>query len=118
MPVSHVERTDAPNLGAAIEGVWGDCVQGLPTPQCPTGDHYVVLETALFQSEEAALDAGMRLFSEYASGKKGTLYWRVRPELAQRHRVYKVYMRLVITDKPVLWPDIVAYETAQQKAVA
>lgn len=52
------------------------------------------------QARGAAEDA----FNKYAEGRTGTLYWRVIPEIAFDHkrRRYAYYMRLLISDKPVV----------------
>ncbi len=53
-------------------------------------------------SPAKAREAAQRHFDIYASGKSGTLYWRVAPEIAlsTARRAYAYYKRLHISDKP------------------
>lgn len=56
-------------------------------------------------SEQSAIDLARAAFDQYAKGRNGTLYWRHKPPLVERWSgQYKVYMRLVISDKPPLHP--------------
>lgn len=68
----------------------------------PTGEPYTELPAKeWYPSREAALDAAKAAFDEYAEGKTGTLFWRVKPELGQDYKNgWKFYMRLLISDKP------------------
>jgi hypothetical protein len=52
--------------------------------------------------EETACMSAASAFRDYAEGRTGTLYWRVKPELSwsSDHRRCMVYMRLLISDKP------------------
>jgi hypothetical protein len=52
-------------------------------------------------SAEAARIAAQEHFNSYAEGRKGTLYWRVPPEIAVA-KGHAYYMRLLISDKPQL----------------
>lgn len=73
--------------------------------------------------EETAVNCARAAFDSYADDKAGTLYLRkpITLETAnvpqwdgQRKRDwplrYRVYLRLVISDKPVVFPDLAAYE--------
>lgn len=57
-----------------------------------------------------------------------TLYWRILPQLdsveasiyldgfvSERHSIYKVYSRLLISDRPVIWPTLEAYMKAKDE---
>jgi hypothetical protein len=65
------------------------------TELCRIGEY----RTASGAREQAQDD-----FDRYAEGRKGTLYWRVVPEIAfmPRREKYGYYMRLLISDKPVI----------------
>lgn len=54
---------------------------------------------------EDAYSASLAAFREYAEGKSGAIYWRVHPELAQERSKWAFYMRLLISDSPVLKKD-------------
>jgi hypothetical protein len=65
------------------------------------GEPYVVVADHQWHpTREAVIEAAMRTFDAYASGKKGKLYWRVRPEIDQQKQGWRFYMRLLISDKP------------------
>jgi hypothetical protein len=71
----------------------------------PTGEPYVeLINTRMLPaiSEQAAYDQALDTFRSYAEGKSGVLYWRVCPEIAQAPSGWKFYMRMLISDKPVL----------------
>lgn len=73
--------------------------------QSVTGEPYtelcVAYPSALESAEEARIAAQCH-FDSYATGKSGTLYWRVPPEIAlsSRRQRYAYYLRLLISDKP------------------
>lgn len=123
-------------LTAYIENLF-PCVEGLPTPICQTGDSYVVI------GEEAgdvgpriiapmvpgvvregrvrkwhsgvprALIAATACFDLYAEGRFGTLYWR-RPAYWSRYgKRCAVYLRLAISDKPIIYPDMETLDIAR-----
>jgi hypothetical protein len=90
---------------------------------CETGDRYVTIDSngikqegeasaVWYESEDQAIGAWLDAVTAYASDKVGTLYWRMRPTLeawplddkARTHDrpAYKVFSRLVISDKPLL----------------
>jgi hypothetical protein len=68
-----------------------------------TGENY----TELCRIGECLSAAGAREhaqdhFDRYSKGRKGTLYWRIVPEIAftPKKAKYGYYMRLLISDKP------------------
>jgi hypothetical protein len=74
-----------------------------------TGEEYIQLTPAMNSYPTSPLDArnaAQSAFDTYAADKSGTLYWRIRPEIAGRllHKpervIYIYYMRLLISDKP------------------
>lgn len=81
---------------------------GDPTtgPHAVTGERYTELTklpySAGYLTVEAARIAAQEAFDAYAKDKSGTLYWRIKPEIAmsRRHQSYAYYMRLLISDKP------------------
>jgi hypothetical protein len=91
------------NCSCAVTGdkyvVIGSQYPGIPTvpgtiDECASG------ESAF--DEETACYAALNSFQLYAEGRAGKVYYRHRPELEydDRERRYKVYMRLVISNKP------------------
>lgn len=72
-----------------------------------TGEEYTVLSCPWqdgFPSAMVARMAAQEDFDKYALDKKGTLYWRIVPEIefSLRHEKYGYYLRLLISDKPVV----------------
>jgi hypothetical protein len=78
-------------------------------------------------SEETAVDLWLQAVRDYAADKSGTLYWRIPPEMGEvmllqvkdngerftmardgfvikPYRYYRVYSRLLISDKPQIMP--------------
>lgn len=104
-------------------------VDGLSMAYSQTGETYTVIVSGgvkpegerhpiLCSFESEAVKHWLAAFNEYAKDKAGTVYWRVRPEMnswvvyeegdTRREfgdRVYVVYARLLISDKPVLPKD-------------
>jgi hypothetical protein len=87
--------------------------EGQPCSVSQTGEDYTQLYSSgvaqegsacqLYPSEKQALAAYKASFDEYASSRKGTLYWRIRPELTEiPEKGWSVYSRLLITDKDEL----------------
>lgn len=104
MPITS---NDCHEVRAWIEGAWS-CVEGLAGPLSQTGEPYVVI-SVIRETEEEARSAAIDAFIAYADGRAGCLYWRIYPEVLVerdgRRKVaerWKVYMRLLISDKPVL----------------
>lgn len=111
MTVTH---TRCPEIQSWVEAQF-PCVEGLAGPHSQTGEAYVVIGmgpigfTIVRESEAEAIEAAKEAFSAYAVWKRGVLYWRILPEMAV-HRdgrrkpeaQFKVYMRLLISDRPVL----------------
>lgn len=110
------------------------CEDAPATALYPTGEEFVEIGIdgimgedrfpGFATSETAAASAWVAAVLRYATGKKGTLYWRERPAIAAfdvfldnslhypdfphgKHfcarRVFKVYSRLLITDRPIVW---------------
>lgn len=74
-----------------------------------TGEKYTELTCRWSEGSptaKQAREAAQTEFDEYASGKVGTLYWRVPPEIAfgVKQRLFAYYMRLLISDKPLIPP--------------
>lgn len=66
----------------------------------PFGDPYIEISgKAWYPTRDAVIQAATKAFDEYAEGKTGKVYWRVRPEIEQGKRGWRFYMRLVISDK-------------------
>jgi hypothetical protein len=78
---------------------WNWTVQSGAT--AATGEPFVDLTTREWQpSRDALIEAAKKAFDAYAEGKTGTLYWRVRPEIAEdSSKGWRFYMRLLISDK-------------------
>lgn len=108
------------DLQAYIEGRFPS-VRGFPSARCPTDDLYVVLGTFRatgagilpegmerigFTTPKEALSEAKKAFDFYADGKTGTLYWRMQPRIDEFRGLHRVYLRLVITDNPVLWASL------------
>jgi hypothetical protein len=53
----------------------------------------------LGNSEEGVYQEALKAFHAYASGKTGTLFWRVYPEIAGSDEEWRTYMRLLISNK-------------------
>ena len=73
--------------------------------QSVTGESYTELYASYpggFDSAEIARLAAQSHFDGYSSGKLGTLYWRIVPEIALSvpKNKYAYYLRLLISDKP------------------
>jgi len=70
--------------------------------KAPTGEPFKELINPDLQrrdSDQAAYDLALATFHKYAATRgPGTLYWRTYPEVENG----KFYMRLLISDKPVL----------------
>lgn len=62
---------------------------------CPTGERFVVFKAFGATENEASAEL-LKSFEEYASGKSGTLYWRMRPQAVIDDGRYVVRTRLVI----------------------
>ena len=67
----------------------------------PTGEPYVELTAREWsKNRDNVIRDAMQAFDDYAKGKRGTIYWRKRPEIAQDERQgWRFYMRLLISDK-------------------
>lgn len=88
------------------------------TPRSVTGEPYVVIGAQypgmpvipgtvdegqireLAFDEETACYQARVCFSAYAQDRRGTLYWRVKPQLEFYGRRCALYMRCLISDKP------------------
>lgn len=79
--------------------------------EAPTGEPYVTivgggikeegeLFPCYFLSEAFAIQFWLDAVNKYSEGKSGTLYWRVKPEMMGRKKVWLIYSRLLISDKP------------------
>lgn len=68
----------------------------------PTGEIYFSIDTQRFSRKQDAIQEWFRLAREYASGRKGTLYWRHHPELDDDRGGWKVTGRLLISSKATL----------------
>jgi hypothetical protein len=97
-------------------------VEGLPSARSQTGEPYEVIcagalspqreggpaELGLYTSEELAAHWWLESIKLYAANKIGTVYWRIRPSLEEypisegdaRCMAFRVYSRLLISDKP------------------
>jgi hypothetical protein len=110
---------------AAYIGSRFPSVCGLPKNRCQTGDLYVIIgapadprsRAPCYADEAEAVTAARLAFDHYAKDKNGTLYWRRSMALQERPSQYdpqeprwRVYLRLVITDEAIIWPDLAAYE--------
>ena len=71
------------------DGISGQC--------CITGDKYVVVASGIDKNPIAAVYAWQKSFANYVlSGRPGTLYWNIRPELREIEGGYIVYSRFVM----------------------
>lgn len=68
----------------------------------PTGEPYDVLAAGFFQTIAQACDNARSAFEEYALSRSGILYWRISPEFEEEKRGWCYYMRLLISNKPVI----------------
>lgn len=107
-------------LDDAVKVFEGDrrVVDGHPTTMSQTGDEYVTIcSSGLKQavggcdggvtdefahiSEEDAIQAWLiSVQAYYAADKRGTIYWRIRPEVGNKKSLWSVYSRFVISGKP------------------
>lgn len=122
-----------PEAISTIEQRW-TCVDGLPVSVCQTGEPYEVISShgvyrdtpsrlTVCGSEDAAIVQWFNHFMRYGLQKRGTLYWRSRPEITfekgeKGSQVYKVYSRLIITSAPVRFDDMKAYDRWAKKQKA
>lgn len=114
-------------------------VEGLWTNLCQTGDSYVVIGEDVgtdgpdiinpkipgtvqsgrvrksFPDEASALMGAKIHFDLYANGRNGILYWRSPPRLSSDENRWFVYLRLVISDKSVIYPDLETLNAARGK---
>lgn len=73
---------------------------GEPYTELPILEHRT---RALPKNIDDAVAQMRRAFDDYADGKCGTLYWRVKPEVEfYKGRGWMFYLRLLISDKPPL----------------
>lgn len=73
--------------------------------RAPTGERYRELTNvrAPAESAEGAFKLAQLAFADYARDRTGRLYWRVYPEIAAMgQKGWGFYMRLLISDKPVI----------------
>lgn len=87
---------------------------GLPSRCAQTGEEYDVLliggihqegveaPRAVASTPEQAIQFWLKSFEEYAAGKSGKLYWRIRPEVSRIGNQFAVYARLLISNNPWL----------------
>lgn len=72
----------------------------------PTGEPYVEItgqsRIGPWGTPEGAYDGALAAFRAYAGRKVGTIYWRVTPEIADREYGWSFYMRVLISNKPVI----------------
>ena len=75
-----------------------DC---MPSSRSPTGERYREFVTPPRDTVGETVVDMVAAAETYAANKVGgTLYWRVRPEIAERNGLFRGYLRLLITDKP------------------
>lgn len=112
------------DLIAEIESLY-PWVEGLPTNVCQTGEPYLVFRACGIErregyqcskpfrgTEEEAVAGLRRHVLNYAKRHKGTLYWRSVPETQDRG----ARARLVMTDKPMIYPTIEALDARRKSA--
>lgn len=73
-------------------------------PKSVTGENYVQFCRTDCLSAEGAREHAQGEFDLYSEDRKGVLYWRIVPEMNVHSRTgkYGYYMRLLISDKPVI----------------
>lgn len=104
------------------------CIEGLPTFRCQTGEPYVLVGIPTqpdasqpagtiapigrgrwSASAPAALLTARTAYNQYAHGRRGTLYWRTKPQMRMRlNRLWCVYMRLLISEAPAIEAEAAA----------
>jgi len=69
----------------------------------PIGEPFVELNNGKnpVANDDECYDVALATFREYAAGRTGTIYWRTYPEIERG----RFYMRLLISDKPLLHPS-------------
>lgn len=97
--------TPLPELTALIEHRFSSIGEATDDDLAVTGQPYVDLVVDV-GTRDNAVDAGLKMFEQYATRRMGTLYWRQRPALERvriaRRTAYRVRMKLLISDNPVV----------------
>jgi hypothetical protein len=91
-------------------------IEGQPCNRSQTGEEYTVIANGQIVEEgvnypnicrttpEGAIQTWFDGIMLWADGKPGAIYWRRRPELIRyKANAWKVYSRLLISDKPVIY---------------
>jgi hypothetical protein len=107
---------------------------GVPTnhARSVTGEEYVVIgdevhhdelsrpgiiregkERRLSFDQSEAVQIARASFDLYAKDKRGTLYWRISPQLEECAGEYAVYMRCLISDKGEQHAPVSEFQAAQ-----
>jgi hypothetical protein len=75
----------------------------------PTGEKYREITSGMrgakFDTQQEAIDVWAYRIMAYAHEHKGMLYWRIEPEIDSYNGFWRVYSRLLISDKPVLFSE-------------
>ncbi len=103
------EPVSAERLTKEIEASF-DLGEATSTSSSVTGEPYVSIGQqaggkAKFPGtvdEAGAYWAAREAFQLYAEGRKGILYWRVKPQMELHEGFRFIYMRCLISDKPVI----------------
>ncbi len=86
------------DLRQAIAGLEARFKAGAPgrSAVAPTGELYVAV-TSHGQQDDRGIVRWLGL--RYAAGKRGTLYWRIVPEIDSDVHGFRIYSRLLISNK-------------------
>src|SRR5882724_5411491 len=92
-------------IGPKTAGPVDFTIGTVPYPEVtPTGEAFKQLGSPpvkVTQTDEATYEQALAAFRDYARDRKGTLYWRIYPEIERG----RFYMRLLISDRPLASPQ-------------
>lgn len=102
-------------------------VDGLSTSIAQTGESYTIithqgvkaegiLDLSPEDSERLAEAKLCQAIADFVSDKKGTLYWRTRPEVCRSGKGWAGYARLLISAKRMCWRTFADYAEHQSEA--
>lgn len=89
-------------IGLQQTGVVPPSQPGVLETLCLPPVLYNKMKTAVAWDESTACELAWLAFKLYAKGKSGVLYWRMPPQMEKDDAgLLQVYMRLLVSDKPV-----------------
>jgi hypothetical protein len=81
-------------------------VPGLACSRSQTDEPYVEILTVSKPTMAAAVADWLEKVEVYLAGRAGTIYWRVKPALSKSENGWRIYARLLISDRPVVFPSL------------